>query len=66
MRGDRIRFPDPLEDGCTVEGTFHEVAVDQPIEVPGPEGGTRLTDAAWVSREDKTTARVPYSSIRPA
>lgn len=64
-QGDLIRFPDPLEDGRTVQGRFQEVAADQPIEVPSPEGGTRLTDAAWVSRDDNTTARVPYSSIRP-
>lgn len=64
--GDRIRFPDPLENDEIVPGKFHEVAVDEPLEVPTPDGGTRKVDAAWVSREDGTTARVPVSKIKPA
>jgi hypothetical protein len=50
-----------------VEGTFLEVAEgdEHNIAIPAPGGGTRLASAAWVSRDDNTTARVPYESIRP-
>jgi hypothetical protein len=65
--GDRILFPDPLADDAMTLGKFHEVIVGEPISVPLPGGGTRLADAAWVSRlEDSTTARVPYHLIKPA
>lgn len=63
--GDCVLFPDPVEGGKETVGTFHGIAVGQPIAVPAPGGGTRMTDAAWVSREDGTTARVPYTSLRP-
>jgi hypothetical protein len=67
QEGDKVRFPDPLKDGEIVDGTFHEVIVNEPMEVPTRDGGTRLTDACWVSRaDDSTTARVPCDSIRPA
>lgn len=65
--GDRIRFPDPLNDDVMTEGTFLEVAVNEPVEVPSASGGMpRLADTAWVRREDGTTARVVYDRIRPA
>jgi hypothetical protein len=61
---DQVTFPDPLTNE-TVAGTFQEVA-GEPLEVPFGSG-TRLTDAAWVRRdEDGTTARVAYERIRPA
>jgi len=48
-------------------GTFVEVAVGQPIEVPSRVGGVppRLVESAWVRREDGTTARVIHAWIRP-
>jgi hypothetical protein len=64
-KGQRIRFPDPLEDGALTEGRFLEVAVGQPVEVPAPGGGTRMADTAWVARDDSTTARVRCDAIRP-
>ena len=65
-RGDRIKFPDPLEDEAMTDGTFHEIIDDPSQMLPDPAGDRKL-DTAWVSRaEDSTTARVAYNKIRPA
>jgi uncharacterized protein len=65
--GDPIRFPDPQLGEQMTHGTFVEVAVGQPIEVPSRVGGVppRLVESAWVRREDGTTARVIHAWIRP-
>jgi len=65
--GDPIRFPDPQRGEQMTRGTFVEVAVGQPIEVPSRVGGVppRLVESAWVRREDGTTARVIHAWIRP-
>ena len=65
--GDAIRFPDPQRGEQITHGTFVEVAVGQPIEVPSRVGGVppRLVESAWVRREDGTTARVIHAWIRP-
>lgn len=66
-QGDRVQFPDPLDNDVLAEGTFLEIAVNQPVEVPSSTGGMpRLADTAWVRREDGTTAQVVYERIRPA
>jgi hypothetical protein len=62
--GDRIRFPDPREDGIETEGFFLDLAEAERIEVPGPDDATYMNGAAWVWRDDGTTARVPYGKIR--
>jgi predicted pyridoxine 5'-phosphate oxidase superfamily flavin-nucleotide-binding protein len=66
--GDRIRFPDPLHGEVMTPGTFVEIAVGRPIEVPSRVGGVppRLVESAWVRREDGTTERVIHAWIRPA
>lgn len=65
--GDRVLFPDPLDNDAMTEGMFLEIAVNEPVEVPSPVGGMgRLADTAWVSRDDGTTARVVYEHIRLA
>jgi uncharacterized protein len=66
--GDRIRFPDPLRGEVMTAGTFVELAVGQPIEVPSRVGGVppRLVESAWVRRDDGTTARVIHAWIRAA
>ena len=63
QNGDPIQFRDPLGEGALVNGTFIEIDVGNPVEVPLPGGGTRMADVAWVSREDRTTARVPFKDI---
>jgi hypothetical protein len=65
--GDAIRFPDPQRGEQMTHGTFVEVAVGQPIEVPSRVGGVppRLVESALVRREDGTTARVIHAWIRP-
>ena len=65
--GDAIRFPDPQRGEQMTHGTFVEVAVGHPIEVPSRVGGVppRLVESAWVRREDGTTARVIHAWIRP-
>ena len=63
---DRVQFPDPLDDGAITDGRFLSIDVGNPIEVPASGGGSRMVDAAWVAREDGTTARVPHSAIRAA
>ncbi len=63
---DLIQFADPRVNGAIVRGRFLEVAVNEPIEVPSPEGGFAFVDAAWVAREDGTTDRVRYTTITPA
>src|SRR6476646_1729036 len=65
--GDPVRFPDPQRGEQMTRGTFVEVAVGQPIEVPSRVGGVppRLVESAWVRREDGTTARVIHAWIRP-
>jgi len=66
--GDRVRFPDPCRGEQMTPGTFVEVAVGEPIEVPSRVGGVppRLVESAWVQREDGTKARVIHAWIRPA
>jgi predicted pyridoxine 5'-phosphate oxidase superfamily flavin-nucleotide-binding protein len=66
--GDRVRFPDPLRNEQMTDGTFVEIAVGQPIEVPSRVGGVppRLVESAWVRRDDGTTARVIHAWVRPA
>jgi len=65
--GDPVRFPDPQRGERMTRGTFVEVAVGQPIEVPSRVGGVppRLVESAWVRREDGTTMRVIHAWIRP-
>ena len=59
--GDKITFPDPHEPGTIAQGTFCEVAVNEPIDGRG---------AAWVrytdGERDGLAARVPYHQIRRA